>query len=177
MLIPIGPAFPAVRSRSVITGYPWQRPPCTRPTSSSVWSSIPGAILDQCFVTRRDVYWECGGLREELGHFAEWVLAAAYHARGHSIGYLEEARFHHYYVGEIDELKKFTLDFVQGEIRYLGEARSDPGSELLDVPIEWSSRSEAGTSLARNALNALLRSSLAGGGGRPGEKLLALWRW
>jgi hypothetical protein len=134
-------------------------------------------ILDQCFVTRRDVYWECGGLRQELGHFAEWVLAAAYHARGHSIGYFEEARFHHYYVGEIDELKKFTLDFVQGEIRYLGEARSDPGSELLEVPIEWSSRSEAGTSLARNALNALLRSSLAGGGGRPGEKLLALWRW
>ena len=41
-------------------------------------------VLDQCFVTRRDVYWECGGLREELGHFAEWVLAAAYHARGYA---------------------------------------------------------------------------------------------
>ena len=101
-------------------------------------------VLDQCFVTRRDVYRECGGLREELGHFAEWVLAAAYHARGHSIGYLEEARFHHYYVGEIDELKQFTLDFVQGEIRYLSEARNDAGSELLDIPVEWSSRSEAG---------------------------------
>jgi len=57
------------------------------------------------------------------------------------------------------------------------EARNDAGSELLDIPVEWSSRSEAGASLARNALNALLRSSLAGGGGRPGEKLLALWRW
>jgi hypothetical protein len=135
-------------------------------------------VLDQCFVTRRDVYRECGGLREELGHFAEWVLAAAYHARGYSIGYLEEARFHHYYIGEVDELKQFTLDFVQGEIRYLSEARNDAGSELLDIPVEWSSRSEAGTSLARNALNALLRYSLAGGGwGRPGEKLLALWRW
>ena len=129
-------------------------------------------VLDQCFVTRRDVYRECGGLREELGHFAEWVLAAAYHARGYSIGYLEEARFHHYYVGELDELKQFTLDFVQGEIRYLSEARNDAGSELLDIPVEWSARSEAGTSLARNALNALLRYSLAGGGwGRPGESL------
>jgi len=53
-------------------------------------------VLDQCFVTRRDVYWECGGLREELGHFAEWVLAATYHAKGYAIGYLEEARFHHW---------------------------------------------------------------------------------
>jgi hypothetical protein len=48
------------------------------------------------------------------------VLAAAYHARGYAIGYLEEARFHHYYIGEIRELKTFTIDFVQGEIRYRG---------------------------------------------------------
>jgi hypothetical protein len=135
-------------------------------------------VLDQCFVTRRDVYWECGGLREELGHFSEWVLAAAYHARGYSIGYLEEARFHHYYVGEIGELKKFTLDFVQGEIRYLSEARNDPGSELLDIPIEWSQRDGFDRALARNALNALVRYSLSGRGwNRPDEKLRAFCRW
>src|SRR4051794_7053755 len=135
-------------------------------------------ILDQCFVTRRDVYRECGGLREEFGHFAEWVLAAAYHARGYSIGYLEEAHFHHYYIGEIDELKQFTLDFVQGEIRYLSEARNDPGSELLDIPIEWSSRDEFDGPLVRNALNALVRYSLSGQDWkRPGEKLRAFCRW
>jgi hypothetical protein len=135
-------------------------------------------VLDQCFVTRRDIYWECGGLREELGHFAEWVLAAAYHARGHAIGYLEEARFHHYYVGEIGELKKFTLDFVQGEIRYLSEARNDPGSELLDIPVEWTERDQRDASLARNALNALVRDSLAGRGWkRPDETLRSLRRW
>lgn len=135
-------------------------------------------VLDQCFVTRRDVYWECGGLREELGHFAEWVLAAAYHARGYSIGYLEEARFHHYYIGEIGELKKFTLDFVQGEIRYFGEERRDPGSELLEIPIEWSGRDDRDPSLARHALNALLRYSLSGRGwSRPDEKLRAFCRW
>ncbi|MCK1650003.1 hypothetical protein IVA88_00925 [Bradyrhizobium sp. 149] len=135
-------------------------------------------VLDQCFVTRRDVYWECGGLREELGHFAEWVLAAAYHARGYSIGYLEEARFHHYYVGQIGELKEFTLDFVQGEIRYLSEAHSDPGAELLDIPIEWSQRDEFDGPLARNALNALVRYSLSGRGWkRPDEKLRAFCRW
>jgi len=135
-------------------------------------------VLDQCFVTRRDVYWECGGLREELGHFAEWVLAAAYHARGYAIGYLEEARFHHYYVGQIGELKKFTLDFVQGEIRYLSEARRDPGSELLDIPIEWAERDKLDSSIARNVLNALVRYSLAGRGWkRPDEMLQAFRRW
>ncbi|WBL78683.1 hypothetical protein I3J27_38095 [Bradyrhizobium xenonodulans] len=135
-------------------------------------------VLDQCFVTRSDVYWECGGLREELGHFAEWVLAAAYHARGHAIGYLEEARFHHYYVGEVGELKKFTLDFVQGEIRYLSEARNDPGSELLEIPVEWRERDQRDALLARNALNALMRDSLAGRGWkRPDEMLRSLRRW
>lgn len=135
-------------------------------------------VLDQCFVTRRDVYWECGGLREELGHFAEWVLAAAYHAKGHAIGYLEEARFHHYYVGELGELKTFTLDFVQGEIRYLGEARRDPGSELLEVPVEWVEWAGFDVSLARAAWSALVHDSFAGRGWkRPGEKLRAFWRW
>lgn len=135
-------------------------------------------VLDQCFVTRRDAYEECGGLRAEFGHFAEWVLAAAYFARGHKIGYLEEARFHHYYVGRLGELKTFTLDFVQGEIRYLSEARCDPGSELLEMPAEWCEWVGFDAALARAALNALVSFSLAGRGWkRPDEKLRAFWRW
>lgn len=135
-------------------------------------------VLDQCFVTRRDVYWECGGLREELGHFAEWVLAAGYHARGYAIGYLKEARFHHYYIGRLGELKTFTLDFVQGEIRFLSEDRRDPGSELLEIPFEWKDRHDFDRSLALNALNALVRCSLSGLGWKwPDEELRALWRW
>ncbi|MHC2401814.1 hypothetical protein ACVMGC_006358 [Bradyrhizobium barranii subsp. barranii] len=108
----------------------------------------------------------------ELGHFAEWVLAAAYHARGHTIGYLEEARFHHYYIGEIGELKTFTLDFVHGEIRYLSEARDDPGSELLETPVEWSSRGDFNVALARSALDARMRA-----GRVTGEGLQAIGRW
>ncbi|MCP3448247.1 glycosyltransferase family 2 protein [Bradyrhizobium sp. CCGUVB14] len=131
-------------------------------------------VLDQCFVTRRDVYEECGGLREELGHFAEWVLAAGYFARGYAIGYLEEARFHHYYVGRIGELKTFTLDFVQGEIRYLSEDRHDPGWELLEIPREWSEPYNFDGALALHALNALMRY---GGWRRFDEKLRAMWRW
>jgi hypothetical protein len=67
---------------------------------------------------------------------------------------------------------------VQGEIRYLREARRDPGRELLDIPIEWTSQGDADASLARNALNALVRDSLGGRGWkRPDEKLRAFWRW
>lgn len=135
-------------------------------------------VLDQCFVTRRDVYEECGGLRTDLGHFAEWVLAANYYARGHVVGYLDEARVHHYYVGKLDELEIFTIDFVQGEIRYLAEGRRDPGSKLLEVPIEWSERDNCDISLARHALNALMRYSLSGRGWkRPDEMLRAFCRW
>ncbi|MBR0829308.1 glycosyltransferase family 2 protein [Bradyrhizobium manausense] len=135
-------------------------------------------VLDQCFVTRRDVYEECGGLREELGHFAEWVLAAAYHARGHAIGYLEAARFHHYYVGKLGDLKRFTLDFVQGEIRYFSEGRRGPGSELLEIPIEWSCQDNFDSGLARAAFAALLREGFSRRDRqRSGETWPAFRRW
>lgn len=135
-------------------------------------------VLDQCFVTRRDVYEECGGLREEFGHFAEWVLAAAYHARGHAIGYLEDAHFHHYYIGRIGDLKGFTLDFVQGEIRYLSEDRRGPGSELLEIPIEWSCQDDFDSGLARAALVALLHDNRPRWGPqKSGETWPALRRW
>ncbi|MGY8680598.1 glycosyltransferase family A protein [Bradyrhizobium sp. UFLA05-153] len=133
-------------------------------------------VLDQCFVTRREAYEECGGLREELGHFAEWVLAAAYHARGHVIGYLEEARFHHYYIGRLSDLKTFTLDFVEGEIRYLSEGRREPGSELLDIPVEWSSQDDFDPALARSALRALVLDGRAWSR-RPHETWRGFRRW
>lgn len=136
-------------------------------------------VLDQCFVTRRDVYEECGGLREELGHFAEWVLAASYYARGHAIGYLKEARFHHYYVGRLGDLATFTLDFVQGEIHYFSEARREPGSELLEVPLEWSCQDNFDPGLARHLVATYARDRLALGRGwsRPFEKRSAVLRW
>src|ERR1700694_3829416 len=62
---------------------------------------------NQCFVTRREAYDECGGLKPELGHFSEWVLAASYlNAVGRSD--LPEARIHHHYIGSLPELKPFT---------------------------------------------------------------------
>jgi hypothetical protein len=94
-------------------------------------------ILDQCFATRREAYEACGGLQPELGHFAEWVLAADYYVRDFAIGYQPEARFHHYYGGNTDELIGFTRDFVAGEIAYLNSPSDDKARRILEVPYEW----------------------------------------
>lgn len=127
-------------------------------------------VLDQCFVTRRDAYEQCGGLRAELGHFAEWVLAADYHARGSRLGYLETAHFHHYYIGKLGALLTFTRDFVEGEIRYFSEDRRNPGAAYLEPPVEWSCRDNFDSSLARDILLVLLRS------GAGHKSCLAQWR-
>jgi hypothetical protein len=113
-------------------------------------------ILDQCFVTRREAYTLAGGLQEEYGHFGEWVLAASYHELGLMIGYLPEARFHHHYIGVLSELRKFTLDFVRGEINFLSGDPSRPGAHLIEIPEEWIRRGSYDRQLAR----ALLRISL-----------------
>lgn len=117
-------------------------------------------VLDQCFVTRRDAYEACGGLRPELGHFAEWVLAANYFLLGQSIGYLPEARLHHYYVGRLDELSAFTRDFVAGEMRYFSDPSQDAARELLEMPREWIGQGSRDGSLARKLLRIATRDVL-----------------
>ncbi|MDI1262935.1 MAG: hypothetical protein PS018_06730 [bacterium] len=135
-------------------------------------------VLDQCFVTRREAYEECGGLRPEFGHFAEWVLAADYYARGYKIGYLNEAQFHHYYVGALGELKAFTLDFVQGEIRYFSLGACRPGSELLEVPVEWSCRDNLDAAMARDIVRTIAANFLADVRLRQLRRgMAAIWRW
>ena len=114
-------------------------------------------ILDQCFVTRRDAYEKCAGFRPELGHFAEWVLAADYYRCGYKLGYVPEARFHHYYTGTLGELREFTLDFVAGEIRYFNElpAASDT---LLEPPSEWMCQGNFDRDTARSILAIAVKS-------------------
>ncbi|HVQ67157.1 MAG TPA: hypothetical protein VMT08_06620 [Bradyrhizobium sp.] len=114
-------------------------------------------ILDQCFVTRRDAYEKCAGFRPELGHFAEWVLAANYFRCGYKLGYFPEARFHHYYTGSLGELREFTLDFVAGEIRYFNElpAASD---NLLEPPSEWMCQGNYDRDAARSILAIAVKS-------------------
>jgi hypothetical protein len=114
-------------------------------------------ILDQCFVTKRDAYESCGGFRPELGHFAEWVLAASYFRHGYKLGYFPEARFHHYYTGSLGELREFTLDFVAGEISYFNghPAASD---SLLEPPLEWMCQGNFDRDTARSILEIAVKS-------------------
>lgn len=113
-------------------------------------------VLDQCFATRREAYEACGGLRPELGHFAEWALAANYHVRDLQIGFQPDAKFHHQYVGETGELVTFTRDFVAGEIAYLNGSHDERIRRILDVPYEWRCQgnwdAKAWLALARVAL-------------------------
>jgi hypothetical protein len=109
-------------------------------------------ILDQCFVTRRDAYDKCGGFSSELGHFSEWVLSANYFALGYKIGYEPDARFYHYYIGNLAELRKFTRDFVMGECRFFSRRVPAPGAYLIDVPPEWIGQGNSNRRLARSLL-------------------------
>ena len=94
-------------------------------------------ILDQCFVVRAESYHDAGGFRPELGHFAEWHLAARMHQKGYQIGYVPEAQVHHYYIGDINELIEFSTDFVHGELTYQSEFVDDPCRSYFQEPLEW----------------------------------------
>lgn len=94
-------------------------------------------ILDQCFVVRAENYHHVGGLHPELGHFAEWHLAAQMHQYGYQIGYEPEAKVHHYYIGDIEELIEFTKDFARGEMKYHAEFLEDETHSYFGEPLEW----------------------------------------
>lgn len=94
-------------------------------------------ILDQCFAVRANDYYDAGGFLPELGHFAEWHLAARMHQKGYQIGFVPEAQVHHYYIGDINELIEFSTDFVHGELIYQLEFVDDPCRSYFQEPLEW----------------------------------------
>ena len=135
-------------------------------------------ILDQCFVTGENAYLQCGGFKPEFGHFAEWALAANYHALGMFLGYLPEACFNHQYIGELGELRRFSLDFARGEIRYLAESHDEPGSHLVEMSDEWIDRGNLERPLARTLLKATLWDALSGADNADdGSVCLTARRW
>src|SRR6266568_2888498 len=112
-------------------------------------------VLDQCFVTRRKAYLAAGGFDARLGHFAEWVLAARYHELGLAIGYAPDVHLRHFYVGDVAELRQFTNDFIDGEIRYLS-GRSPGVERMIEEPLEWSTRNNWSRPHARHVVRCLL---------------------
>jgi hypothetical protein len=136
-------------------------------------------VLDQCFVTRRDSYEACSGLKSEYGHFAEWVLAADYFKLGHKLGYLPEAHLHHYNIGQLAELRTFTRDFVTGEIRYFAKASHESGGYLFEVPPEWICQGSWDRRLAQSLMRMAMREMLptAMHSGRLRGSIRNLVRW
>ena len=123
-------------------------------------------ILDQLFVVRAAAYRDAGGFRGELGHFAEWHLAARMHQRGHRIGYAPEIQVAHHYVGDWRELVEFSADFARGELVYHDRHGEDPCRSYFAAPHEWWSRHGWRPHLVRAAA-ALARGSSSTARRRP----------
>jgi len=130
-------------------------------------------ILDQCFVTRREPYVRAGGFPAEFGHFAEWVLAARFHALGFRIGFAEHIHLFHQYVGEIGDLRDFTYDFIAGEYAFFSGRERRPGDELLEPSNEWVRRRNWNRRFAWRLAGAALRNV----GRAPADGVKSLVRW
>ncbi len=116
-------------------------------------------VVYQCFVTRRDAYEACGGIRSELGNFSEWALSEAYFKSGFRLGNVPEARCHHYYGASFRELASFTRDFTAGEIRYFSQDSDAQQDHLLEKPIEWMCQANLDCGLARAIVRCILQSA------------------
>jgi hypothetical protein len=135
-------------------------------------------VLDQCFVVRTSAYFQAGGFDATFGHFAEWLIAARFHALGLTIGYAPDVRIHHVYIGKLGEWRRFTADFVEGQMRYLALEPGDPLGAMFDEVPEWTGRHNLEREAARRVCRMLLadlRDSGASGG--RGRRLSALRRW
>lgn len=88
-------------------------------------------VLDQCFMVRREAYFQAGGFDGAYGHFAEWLLSASLRRCGFELGVDQEAVLRHYYIGSLDELAEFTLDFALGHVKFLHRNAGDPRAEYF----------------------------------------------
>ena len=140
-------------------------------------------VLDQCFVVRRSAYFQAGGFDPAFGHFAEWLIAARFHALGLTIGYTPAARIHHVYIGQFGEWRRFTTDFIEGQMKYLALEPDDPVRTMFEEVPEWSGRHRLQRGVARRMFRMLLRDlrgSIAVesvGGPRRLASLLRHWHW
>jgi hypothetical protein len=138
-------------------------------------------VLDQCFIVRRAAYESSGGVEPQFGHFAEWILAARLHRKGLKIGFDPRVAIEHYYVGDLDELEEFTLDFATGQMRFAQQVGTDPCGDLFDEVREWSDRHRWNPAVAAS-FNCLLRRDFlrfprSAGQNRLGMGQSASWPW
>lgn len=140
-------------------------------------------VLKQCFVVRRSAYFDAGGFDPAFGHFAEWLIAARFHALGLTVGYAPDVRIHHVYIGQFGEWHRFTADFVEGQMKYVALEPGDPLRTMFDEVPEWSGRYKLQRDVARRVCRMLLldlrRSIVLKSGSSPGRRFWSLrhWHW
>ncbi|MSV27649.1 MAG: glycosyltransferase [Bryobacterales bacterium] len=140
-------------------------------------------VLDHCFAVHREPYFRSGDFDADLGHFAEWMLAARLSHLGLTIGYVPEARVHHFYVGRLVDLREFTEDFTRGEMHCLRRSTDDTCLRIfLDAPPEWTLRDNWNRTLAGKMLKMRWRDSQLSGKAPDGHSSrsagwTALTRW
>ncbi len=138
-------------------------------------------VLDQCFVVRRLPYLQVSGFDPAFGHFAEWLIAARFHARGFTIGYAPEVRVRHFYIGQYREWREFTEDFIEGQMKYHAQQPRDPLEPMFEEVPEWSGRHNFRRDVARRMRRVLFHdlreiTNTADVSG-PGEWFSRLRRW
>lgn len=107
-------------------------------------------INDAALCTRRAPYFAVGGFDAALGHFAEWVFAARFATAGFDVGYCPDIVMWHLYPGDVAATRRFTEDFTKGEITYLARNPARREETLIEPPVEWTSRGERRSDLARH---------------------------
>ncbi len=117
-------------------------------------------VLDHGFAVHREPYFRAKGFDADLGHFAEWMLAARLSHLGLTIGNAPEVRVHHFYVGRLADLKEFTDDFTRGEMHCLRRSTDDTCLRIFPhTPPEWALRHNWNRTLAGKMLKMRWRDS------------------
>src|SRR5258708_34266362 len=95
------------------------------------------------------------------------------------LGSLAEARMHHYYIGAFGELKAFTRDFVEGEIRYFSQKLREPGATLEEAPSELLFQGNFDRDMARGIFRMAMQDAVASrvARGRYRQAMVAVGPW
>lgn len=116
------------------------------------WSHffLRGSALD------RTLYILEGGLQWQYGLFAEPVLSASWHHRGHKIGYARQARIRHVNTGTLTDLRKSVQNYTRGEWQFFVDAPAWPWHDYF--PIVDLQRAKDRLQMARDLRRSLSRS-------------------
>jgi hypothetical protein len=113
-------------------------------------------VLIHSLAIRRDLYLESGGLPQEFGDFAPWVLAIALRERGQRLKFSPRPRVRHVYDGDLDHLGAHVRSFGQGEMRYRSRCPPAVAERYLETEEEWDEWLQHTRAGARRGLRAAL---------------------